>query len=211
VPQQSETARPKNESNNQDNQSSAGPQNRSLQDIPLIRINGQRTSLKDYDGKVLLIVNTASKCGLTPQYEGLETLYKKYRANGFEILGFPSNEFMGQEPGTSEEIQNFCSTKYGVSFPLFEKTHVKGAEQHPLYAKLTTAQPKAQKNPTSDFEKKLADHGQAPEKPNDVLWNFEKFVIDRNGAVIGRFSPDLTPNDPLLVETIEKALGIDAN
>lgn len=183
----------------------------SLTQIPLKKINGQSTSLNDFAGKVVLIVNTASKCGLTPQYEGLEALNRKYREQGLEILGFPSNEFMGQEPGTNEDIQEFCSTNFNVTFPLFEKTHVKGAEQHPLYAQLTTAQPKALKTPGSDFEKKLADYGQSPKNPSDVLWNFEKFLIDRRGEVVGRFSPDMTPNDPILVQAIEKALGKNAN
>ena len=178
----------------------------SLLDIPVKRIDGSPSSLSTFKGRVMLVVNTASKCGLTAQYEGLEALNKKYANEGLTILGFPSNEFMGQEPGTNAEIQDFCTTNFNVSFPLFEKIHVKGADQHPLYKSLTTAQPQSQKNPASDFESKLAGYGQAPKNPNDVLWNFEKFLIGRNGEVIGRFSPDMTPNDPILVQAIEKAL-----
>ena len=175
-------------------------------DIPVKKIDGTATSLSEFKGKVMLVVNTASKCGLTPQYEGLEALNKKYATQGLSVLGFPSNEFMGQEPGSNAEIQDFCSTNFNVSFPLFEKIHVKGTEQHPLYKSLTAAQPKAQKNEASDFEAKLAGYGQTPKNPSDVLWNFEKFLVGRNGEVVGRFSPDMTPNDPILVQAIEKAL-----
>lgn len=172
------------------------------------RIDGTNAPLTSFKGKVLLVVNVASKCGLTPQYEGLEALYGKYRSQGLEILAFPSNEFMGQEPGTNAEIQDFCSTKYNVTFPLFEKIHVKGAEQNPLYRDLTSAQPKALKTPGSDFEAKLAQYGQTPKNPNDILWNFEKFLVSRDGNVIGRFAPDMTPNDAALTTAIEKALAL---
>lgn len=179
----------------------------SLYDIPLKTLKGESTSLKPFAGKVMLVVNTASKCGLTPQYEGLQKLNSKYASKGLAILGFPSNEFLGQEPGSNEEIQDFCTAKYDVTFSLFEKTHVKGTEQSALYKMLTKAKPSALKPQGSDFSEKLAKHGQIPQIASDVLWNFEKFLIDRQGNVIGRFSPDMTPEDPILVSAIEKALG----
>ena len=179
----------------------------SIYDIPLKSLDGSAANFKPFEGKVLLVVNTASKCGLTPQYEGLQKLDSQYSDKGLKVVGFPSNEFMGQEPGSSAEIQDFCSTKYKITFPLFEKTHVKGPEQSELYKVLTSAQPKAVANPGSDFEKKLAGYGQAPKNPSDVLWNFEKFLIDRTGRVVGRFAPDMTPDDPILITAIEKALG----
>src|SRR3954465_8014062 len=133
--------------------------------IPLKDIDAKDTSLKAYQGKVLLIVNVASKCGYTPQYEGLEAIQKKYEAKGFTVLGFPCNDFGSQEPGTAEEIKTFCSSKYNVTFPLLAKLHVKGAEQHPLYAALT--------GKTSPF-------------PGDIKWNFGKFVIGRDGKILQR-------------------------
>jgi glutathione peroxidase len=179
----------------------------SVFEIPVKKIDGTATSLLPYKGKVMLVVNTASKCGLTPQYEGLESLAKKFRAQGLEVLGFPSNEFMGQEPGSNAEIQDFCSTKFNISFPLFEKVHVKGGpEQHPLYKELTTAQPKSTQKAGSDFASKLAGYGQSPKQPNDILWNFEKFLVGRNGEILGRFAPDMEPNDPVLLSAIENAL-----
>jgi glutathione peroxidase len=180
---------------------------KSVFEIPVKKIDGTAATLAPYKGKVMLVVNTASKCGLTPQYEGLEKLNKTYREKGLEVLGFPSNEFMGQEPGSNAEIQDFCSTKFNVSFPMFEKIHVKGGpEQHPLYKELTTAQPKATLKAGSDFAEKLAGYGQTPKLPTDVLWNFEKFLVGRNGEIVGRFAPDMTPDDPTLVGAIEKAL-----
>ena len=179
----------------------------SVYEISLKSLDGKPASLKPYEGKVMLVVNTASKCGLTPQYEGLQKLYEKYSTKGLAVLGFPSNEFMGQEPGTNTEIQDFCSTKYNITFPLFDKTHTNGAERSALYKLLTSAQPKALKNPASDFEQKLVGYGQTPKSPENILWNFEKFLIDRKGAIVGRFSPDMTPDDPILVGAIEKALS----
>ena len=179
----------------------------SVFDIQVKKIDGTATTLQPYKGKVMLVVNTASKCGPTPQYEGLEKLAKSYRDKGLEVLGFPSNEFMGQEPGSNAEIQDFCSTKFNVSFPLFEKIHVKGGpEQHPLFKELTTAQPKSTAKAGSDFAQKLAGYGQTPKLANDVLWNFEKFLVGRNGEIVGRFAPDMTPDDPTLVAVIENAL-----
>jgi glutathione peroxidase len=170
------------------------------------QINGKETSLSSYKGKVLLVVNVASKCGLTPQYEGLESLYKKYHAQGFEILGFPANEFLAQEPGTNAEIQQFCQLNYGVTFPMFEKIIVKGTGQHPLYAFLTQTKPVAQKEPGTDFEADLRSHGLTRENPSDILWNFEKFLIGKNGEIVGRFSPDVKPESVLLTQAIESAL-----
>lgn len=175
--------------------------------IPVQDIGGKQTNLENFQGKVLLVVNVASKCGLTPQYEGLEALYEKYKDRGLEILGFPANEFLAQEPGTNAEILEFCTMKFGVTFSMFSKIVVKGENQHLLYKHLTTTMPTAIKNAESNFEQRLEGFGQKRTHPQDVLWNFEKFLISRNGDVIGRFSPDMTPQDPLLVSAIEKALG----
>jgi glutathione peroxidase len=169
-------------------------------------INGNKTSLEQFKGKALLIVNVASKCGLTPQYEGLEQLYKKYQGQGFEVLGFPANEFAGQEPGSNADIKEFCTLKFGIKFPMFAKVIVKGAEQHPLYKFLTMEQPQTIKSPDSDFENKLLGYGEIRTNPMDVLWNFEKFLIARDGTVTGRFAPDMDPNDTILVNAIEKSL-----
>ncbi|UZJ34148.1 glutathione peroxidase [Streptomyces endophytica] len=159
----------------------------SLYDIPLRTLTGEPASLADHRGKALLVVNVASKCGLTPQYEGLERLQQRYADRGFSVLGFPSNQFAGQEPGTAEEIATFCSATYGVSFPLFEKGDVNGAGRQPLYAELTA---------TADAE------GTA----GDVQWNFEKFLIDTEGRVAGRFRPRTEPEAPELVAAIEATL-----
>ena len=177
----------------------------SLFDIPLKRIDGKATSLGDYRGKVLLAVNVASKCGLTPQYRGLEDLYQSRRAQGLEVLGFPANDFMGQEPGTEAEISNFCSTNYDVHFPLFAKISVLGADQHPLYSQLTAAQPAAIGD--GAFRARLQAHGITAGKPSDVLWNFEKFLINRKGNVVARFAPDVTADDPRLVAAIDAELA----
>lgn len=151
-----------------------------------VRTNdGKKQSLAQYKGKVVLVVNTASRCGLTPQYEGLESLYEKYKAQGFEILAFPANDFLGQEPGTDEEIREFCSTKYNVTFPLFSKVHVKGKEQAPLYQWLTK---------DSGF-------------PGDIEWNFAKFLVGKDGTVLARFAPTVAPDAPELRAAIEKALA----
>jgi glutathione peroxidase len=179
----------------------------SVESIAVNTIDGRPSSLAAYAGKVRLVVNVASKCGLTPQYEALEALYRKYQPRGLEVLAFPANEFGGQEPGTEAEIKDFCSTKYDVSFPLFSKIVVKGAGQHPLYAELTRDQPSAVSLPGSDFRAKLIGYGVDPGGPSEILWNFEKFLIDRNGSVIARFAPDVPPNAPVIVEAIERALG----
>lgn len=151
------------------------------------RLDGRPESLRDYQGDVLLVVNVASKCGFTPQYAGLERLYERYRDRGFSVLGFPCNQFFHQEPGDAAQIQEFCSVNYGVSFPLFTKVDVKGPSQDPLYALLTQ---------TPD------DAGKA----GNVAWNFEKFLLDRDGTVARRFRSKVTPDDSRVVEAIEALL-----
>jgi glutathione peroxidase len=158
-----------------------------LYDVPISSLDGSPSSLAPYQGKALLLVNVASKCGLTPQYEGLERLQKKYGEKGFSVLGFPCNQFAGQEPGSAEEIAEFCSNTYGVSFPLFEKVDVNGEGRHPIYGELTEV---------SDAE------GNA----GDIQWNFEKFLVSPAGEVIGRFRPRTDPEDPALVSAIEANL-----
>jgi glutathione peroxidase len=177
-----------------------------IEKVPAALVDGQHSSLADYSGKVRLIVNVASKCGLTPQYEGLEALYRRYHARGFEILAFPANEFGAQEPGSNEEIKEFCSTKYDVTFPLFSKLIVKGPGQHPLYAALTEAAPSATSLPGTDFRASLIKHNIDVGAPNDILWNFEKFLMNRRGDVVARFSPDVKPDAELLVSAIEREL-----
>ena len=174
--------------------------------IPLTRIDGQADSLAAHAGKVLLIVNVASKCGLTPQYEGLEAIYKQYAGQGFEVLGFPANDFGAQEPGNDEEIAGFCSLNYGVSFPLFTKADVTGPAKQPLYAALTAARPD-KVGPADEFREMLKGYGMTPTQDPEVLWNFEKFLVGRDGKVIGRFAPGVTPDDPALVGAIEAALA----
>jgi glutathione peroxidase len=159
----------------------------SIYDQKINTLEGEAADLSQYKGKALLMVNVASKCGLTPQYEGLEKLHEQYGSRGFEVLGFPCNQFMGQEPGTAEEIREFCSTSYNVQFPLFEKIDVNGANQHPLYAELEQ---------TADAD------GEA----GDVKWNFEKFLVSPEGKVVARFRPQVTPEDPALVQAIEAQL-----
>ena len=158
-----------------------------IYDIPLHTLDGEPSSLAPYDGKTVLVVNVASKCGLTPQYEGLEQLQKTYADRDFSVVGFPCNQFAGQEPGTAEEIQTFCSTTYGVTFPLFEKIDVNGENQSPIYAKL---------NQTADAE------GYS----GDIRWNFEKFLIGPDGSM-QRFAPKVTPEDPILISAIEADLS----
>lgn len=174
-------------------------------DIALKKIDGKAASLADYRGKVLLVVNVASKCGLTPQYTGLEQLYQGKRDKGLEVLGFPANNFMGQEPGSEAEIASFCATNYDVHFPLFAKISVLGQDKHPLYTALTAAKPQA--TGEGPFREKLKSYGVNPANQTDVLWNFEKFLIDRKGAVVARFSPDVTADDPRLVAAIDAELA----
>lgn len=158
-----------------------------LTDIPLTTLDGKPTSLADYADRAVLVVNVASKCGLTPQYSQLEKLAKDYADRGLTVIGVPCNQFMGQEPGSAEEIQQFCSTTYGVTFPLLEKTDVNGSGRHPLYAELTQ---------TPDAS---GDAG-------DIQWNFEKFVLAPGAQVVNRFRPRTEPDDPQVVAAIEAVL-----
>ena len=178
-----------------------------IETIPLKSIDGDDSSIGAYAGKVRLIVNVASRCGLTPQYAALEAVYEKYRERGFEVLGFPANEFGSQEPGTDTEIKEFCATTYQVSFPMFSKIVVKGAGQHPLYATLTAARPSARVPLGSDFRQKLIGYGIDPGEPKEILWNFEKFLIDRQGNVVDRFAPDVLPDAEIVVSAVERELG----
>ena len=161
----------------------AGP---GLYNFTLNSIDGKPAPLADYKGKVVLIVNVASRCGYTPQYSGLEALYEKYKGQGFVILGFPANNFGAQEPGTNEEIKTFCSRKYNVSFPMYAKISVKGDDQAPLYSYLTKQT--------------------GPGIEGDIQWNFTKFLVDRNGNVVKRFEPAVTPDSPEMTDAIKKQL-----
>ena len=175
--------------------------------IPLTRIDGETDALANHAGKVLLIVNVASKCGLTPQYEGLEALYRAKQSEGLEILAFPANNFNGQEPGADDEIATFCKTSYDVTFPLYSKISVKGDDIHPLYAGLTATKPETiGDGPMRD---RLKGYGIATGGPGEVVWNFEKFLIGRDGQVISRFAPDIDAADPRLVSAVDKALSAD--
>ena len=176
-------------------------------EIPVRTIAGKETKLDEYKGKVVLVVNVASKCGLTPQYEGLEKLYAGYRDKGLVVLGFPANDFAGQEPGSNEEIQSFCTMNFGVDFPMFEKITVTGAAKHPLYSALIAAQPKAAAEKPGEFREKLKGYGMNVTAEPEVLWNFEKFLLGRNGEVVARFSPETAPDDPALVKAVEAELA----
>jgi glutathione peroxidase len=159
-----------------------------LHDFEARTIDGRDRKLADLRGKVALVVNVASKCGLTPQYAALERLWQAKRAGGLEVLGFPCNQFAGQEPGTDAQVQEFCEINYGVTFPLFSKVEVNGPGRHPLYAWLTSVEA-------------------APEGAGDVKWNFGKFVIGKDGAVVARFAPPTAPDDPALLAAVDRALG----
>lgn len=180
----------------------------SIYDISAETISGESASLAEFKGKVLLVVNVASKCGLTPQYEALEKIYEQYREKGFVIAAFPANDFKAQEPGTNSEIQTFCSTNYGVTFPLFSKIKVVGPDKHPLYQMLISAQPKAESVSDVPFREKLKGYGIATLPEPELLWNFEKFLVSRNGEIVRRFSPDTAPDDPKLIAAIEAELGL---
>ncbi len=178
-----------------------------LFDIPVHRITGESTSLADYRGKVLLIVNVASKCGLTPQYDALEKLYTRFQPAGLEVLGFPANDFAGQEPGSNEEILTFCKSTFGVNFPMFQKIVVTGPETHPLYQTLIAAHPEVVANQPGAMRARLDAFGKGTNPAPGILWNFEKFLIDRHGNVAARFSPEVTPDDPIVIAAIEAALA----
>lgn len=180
-----------------------------IYEIPIRKITGEDASLGEFKGKVLLVVNVASKCGLTPQYEALEKLYELYRGQGFVIAGFPANDFRSQEPGTNEEIQTFCSVNYDVKFPLFSKITVVGPEKHPLYAALIAAQPKAMSSSDVPFAQKLHGYGIETNAEPEILWNFEKFLVSRSGEIVKRFSPDTEPDAPELVAAIKAELAKD--
>ncbi len=166
---------------------SAELKNKSILDYKMKDIDGNDVKLKKYKGKVLLVVNTASKCGYTPQYEGLQAIYDKYNAQGFSVLGFPANNFGGQEPGTESEIKEFCTTKYKVTFPMFAKISVKGDDQDPLYKFLTSKETN-------------------PQFAGDIKWNFNKFLIDRKGNVVARFDSKEKPDSEAVTQAIEKYL-----
>jgi glutathione peroxidase len=177
-----------------------------LENVPLRRIDGTAASLADYQGKVLLIVNVASKCGFTPQYEGLERLHARFSGRGFSVLGFPANDFAEQEPGTNAEIAQFCTTNFGVKFPIFEKITVVGPRKHPLYASLINAQSKPTTS-TNELRQHLIEFGVTPNAEPEILWNFEKFLVNRNGIPVARFAPDVEPEDANLTERIEAELN----
>ena len=177
----------------------------SVYNIPVKTIQGDEITLNQYQGKVLLVINVASKCGLTPQYEGLEKLYTEKKSEGLEILGFPANNFLEQEPGTNEEIQEFCSINYKVDFPLFSKISVAGEDKHPLYQTLIQAVPT--RIGEGPWWKDLVDYGLTPNEPPEVLWNFEKFLISKDGEVVARFAPDITADDARIVDAINAELA----
>ena len=178
-----------------------------IQKIPVRRITGEDTNLGEYSGKVLLVVNVASKCGLTKQYESLEKLYREYRDRGLVVAGFPANDFKGQEPGSNAEIESFCTSNFGVDFPLFEKITVVGEGKHPLYKELIAAQPKATSTSEVHFSEDLKRYGIQTNPEPEILWNFEKFVVARDGKVTARFSPNTTPDDPALLQALEAELA----
>jgi glutathione peroxidase len=178
-----------------------------VQQIPLTTIDGQSATLGDHAGNVLLVVNVASKCGLTPQYTALEKLYEDKRGEGFEVLGFPANDFGAQEPGTDEEIAEFCSTTYDVQFPMFSKISVVGDDQHPLYRALTTSVPRAEGGDADAFRERLRGFGMTPNEDPDILWNFEKFLVAKDGRVVRRFAPSTAPDDPAVVAAIDEELA----
>lgn len=180
--------------------------NDALYAIPLQSLTGRALSLAEFKGQVLLIVNVASRCGLTPQYSALEALFEQYRERGLQVLGFPCNDFAGQEPGSADEIQDFCTSHYGVRFPMFAKLNINSSPRHPLYAALIQAQAEAIPAINGGLRDKLAQHNLLPKQASDVLWNFEKFLVGRDGKVLARFAPDVTPDDPRLIAALEAAL-----
>jgi len=176
-----------------------------LYNIPLKKIDGSAATLDEHRGQVLLVVNVASKCGLTPQYEALEKLHETYGGKKFSVLGFPANDFAGQEPGSNEEILDFCKTQYQVQFPLYSKIQVTGQDKHPLYRHLTSEKPETEDR--ENMESVLRGYKMEPTPKPEVLWNFEKFLVSRDGKVVRRFSPDTTPDAPKVIEAIEAELA----
>jgi glutathione peroxidase len=179
----------------------------SIYDIPVKKINGDDATLGEYAGKVVLVVNVASKCGLTPQYEGLESLYERFKGQGLVVAGFPANDFKAQEPGTDEEILSFCTSNFGVKFPMYSKITVVGESKHPLYAELIAAQPHAVSLSNPTLREKHIGWGIPTNDEPEILWNFEKFLVSREGAVVKRFAPDTQPDAPELIAAIEAELG----
>lgn len=177
-----------------------------LNNIEFTLNNGEKKTLNDYKGKAVLIVNVASKCGLTPQYEGLEVVYEKYQDKGLVVLGFPANEFLGQEPGSNEEIQAFCKGTFGVRFPVAQKITVKGEKIHPLYKGLIEAAPTAVQRADSGLRANLEKHGLLSGTPKEIMWNFEKFLINKKGEVVVRFAPDVDPTSTAVTDVIEEEL-----
>jgi glutathione peroxidase len=163
-------------------------QTASFLDVLVKDISGSEVSLRTFEGQVLLVVNVASRCGFTPQYAGLQTLYERYRGRGFQVLAFPANDFLRQEPGSDSEIRQFCKTKYSVSFPLFSRISVRGKSIHPLYEYLT--------GPDT-----------TPKFSGKIRWNFSKFLLDRRGTVVARFEPKTEPMSPEIIDAVESALG----
>jgi len=176
-----------------------------LSEIEFNQMDGETRTLSDFSGDVVLVVNVASKCGLTPQYEALQALYADKADKGFTILGFPANNFAGQEPGTDEEIADFCDVNYHVTFPVLSKISVVGDDQHPLYTALTAAVPTADGNDA--MRERLRGFGMTPNEDPDVVWNFEKFLIGRDGSVAARFAPPTTPDDPSVIAAIDAELA----
>jgi glutathione peroxidase len=174
--------------------------------IAVNKITGEPASLGEFKGRVLLVVNVASKCGFTPQYEGLEKAYKQYRDRGLVVAGFPANDFSAQEPGDNEEIRAFCTTNFGVEFPMYEKITVVGEDKHPLYAALIAAKPHAVNLEGDTLRRHLVEFGATPNDDPEVLWNFEKFLVSRSGEVVERFSPDTAPDAPVIIAAIEAEL-----
>ncbi len=178
-----------------------------LTNIEFKLADGKIATLKDFSGKAVLIVNVASECGLTPQYEGLEAIFEKYQDKGFTVLGFPANEFGAQEPGSNEEIQAFCRGTFGVKFPVAQKIVVKGNGIHPLYQALISAKPEAIQKAGGDLKDVLKKHNLLSGTEVEIMWNFEKFLIDKNGDVIARFAPDVEPTSTDVITAIEKLLN----
>ncbi|MCC5880638.1 MAG: redoxin domain-containing protein [Idiomarina sp.] len=177
-----------------------------IYEVDVTTIEGQTQALSDYRGKALLIVNVASKCGLTPQYEQLEALYAKHKSDGLEVLGFPCNQFAGQEPGSEEEIQDFCRSTFGVQFPMFSKIEVNGESRHPLYRQLVSAQPDAIEAEDGKLKALLKEKGLLSGAPDDILWNFEKFLVNGQGKVVARFAPDVTVDNERFQQKLSKVL-----
>jgi glutathione peroxidase len=180
-------------------------------EVPVHTIEGEATTLAQYRGKVLLVVNVASKCGLTPQYDALEKLHTRFKDSGFSVLGFPANDFAGQEPGSNEEIATFCKATFAVDFPLFSKIAVTGPSIDPLYKALIAARPESDSPTRAEFRARLDEYAKQFDSASNpepgILWNFEKFLIGRDGNVVARFSPEVVPDDPAVVSAIEAALA----